>query len=214
MADPSGNTPCVQCSCQVSYDDVKRIISRKDIVHYDFLVHRARAEKESLRECLADILSPTKEQTTCHHFQRHDAQTDGRVFKCSQCGNRECTRCAIPEHVNETCDAFQHRMGFEHGGEEHATAEAFSSGYTGLEGSKEVWKRPKPCPCCGVKIEREDKCQHMTCLKCGNQFCIQCNAAFYGERSVPELGNAAHEKDCVYFKHAKEDRRFKRKDRT
>jgi len=48
-------------------------------------------------------------------------------------------------------------------------------------------------------------------VKCGNQFCIRCNAPYYGENSVPDLGNKAHAPDCVYYKRGKEDRRFKRK---
>lgn len=176
-------------------------------------------------------------EMTCRHFQAHDETTQGRLFTCSKCGARECVRCNVREHEGETCGVFQARLHANHGHEEAQTATAFEEGYMAPEAThsgamKEKFKEPKPCPACGVMIEREDKCPHMTCkytlacdvmvvggllmgwvlgIKCGNQFCIRCNAPYYGENSVPELGNKAHQPECVYYKREKEDRRFQRK---
>ena len=48
-------------------------------------------------------------------------------------------------------------------------------------------------------------------MKCKNMFCIKCNAPYYGEKSVPEVGNQAHQSWCSYAMREKEDRRFARK---
>jgi hypothetical protein len=46
----------------------------------------------------------------------------------------------------------------------------------------------KPCPKCGVNIEKQGGCDHMTCRKCHHNFCWQC--------LVPFTPNAQHLDTC------------------
>ena len=108
-------------------------------------------------------------RVTCHHFQNHDEARDGRVFVCENCGNQRCVRCGVREHKGETCVEFRARLDRDHGKEEEKTAQSFRDGYEGKEvvgeGKKErwKWKHPKPCTSCGQMIEKDGRCDHMTC---------------------------------------------------
>ena len=131
-------------------------------------MRRAQAEEEGVRECLADVTNAAMHKVTCHHFQSHDQEKDGRVFECNKCGSRECVSCNVRDHEGETCEVFQARLQANHGYEEGATAVAFQTGYMGKEvtnrgNEKDKFKHPKPCPACGIMIEKEDKCPHITC---------------------------------------------------
>ncbi len=49
-------------------------------------------------------------------------------------------------------------------------------------------------------------------IRCSNEFCSICGAAYYGEGSVPDIGNAAHDKTiCAYGRREIEDWRCKRR---
>ncbi|KAK5165599.1 uncharacterized protein LTR77_009128 [Saxophila tyrrhenica] len=198
------------CGAHITHGDLKRIASKPDMEHYDWLIRCAHAAETGERECLADIVDAGGNLVTCHHFQVHDEATSGRVYVCGACGNQQCISCSVAEHSGESCEAFRHRLGKQHGAEEDETLRAFEQGYLGVEKvgmyGKEVMKKknPKPCPRCGQMIEREG-------VRCANQFCSTCNAAFFGRGSVPEVGNAAHAEYCAYAKREVEDRRFKRK---
>ena len=143
---------------------------------YDFLARRRRQRDNSERECLADWTDTTGKRVTCHNFQKHDQTKHGRIMKCKKCGNRECVQCNVVEHAGESCEQFQARLLLEHGDEENATAEAFKSGYSVVKVS-ESGKKPKkprmakPCPVCGLMIEREDGCGHMTCEYSNSTIC-------------------------------------------
>jgi hypothetical protein len=175
------NVPCPRPGCHhlIEYADLKRIASANVIeqyVHnikklkvplvlmiysYDWLIRRKNAKETGERECLADVTDAGGNRVSCHHFQKHDIEDDGRLFVCKACGNEECVRCGIFEHKNEICEAFQTRLASEHGEEDCKTAKMLKEGYDGLEfigqsgkmGMK--FKKPKPCPRCGQLIERD-----------------------------------------------------------
>jgi hypothetical protein len=139
------------------------------ICSYDWLIRRKNAKETGERECLADVTDAGGNRVTCHHFQKHDMETDGRVLVCKTCGNEECVPCGVFEHKGESCEAFQAILASEHGEENRKTAEMLEEGYEGLEfvgrsgkmGMK--FKKPKPCPRCGQLIEREKGCGRVTC---------------------------------------------------
>ncbi|KAL2130856.1 hypothetical protein VTI74DRAFT_5846 [Chaetomium olivicolor] len=47
-----------------------------------------------------------------------------------------------------------------------------------------VGKTTKPCPGCGARIEKNNGCAHMTCIKCRYQFCWGCNAEWTSRHNI------------------------------
>ena len=62
----------------------------------------------------------------------------------------------------------------------------------------EYWKEcyTKPCPNCGISIEKSDGCDHMTCAYCYYEFCWIC-LADYGR--ITQLDNKQHKPSCKYY---------------
>jgi hypothetical protein len=139
------------------------------IYSYDWLIRRRNAKETGERECLADVTDAGGNRVTCHHFQKHVIEADGRVLVCKACGNEECVHCGVFEHKGDSCETFQARLASEHGEEDRKTAKMLKEGYEGLKfigksgkmGMK--LKKPKPCPRCGQLIERETGCGRVKC---------------------------------------------------
>jgi len=53
------------------------------------------------------------------------------------------------------------------------------------------WKKIKTrdCPGCHVTIRREQGCSHLTCLKCGQEFCWDCGSAWPRHKFFPHAFN-------------------------
>ncbi|KAL5477449.1 hypothetical protein EMCRGX_G024248 [Ephydatia muelleri] len=90
-------------------------------------------------------------------------------LKCTSCDLEWCYKCHAPWHEGMTCRAFKTGDKQFH----HWTKE----------------RRPdripncQKCPLCRVYIERSTGCNHMTCRRCGSEFCYLC-----GEMFVPLIG--------------------------
>lgn len=135
---------------------------------FDYLNRRAKAKENGEYECLADILDAGGNEVTCHHFQTHDVEKDGRVKTCAKCESKVCIPCeGVPEHDKETCTTRNIRMKVEHGDEETCSHKTLIEGYVPIElgkhGGTKRWRIPVECPCCGIWSERADGCQHVTC---------------------------------------------------
>jgi hypothetical protein len=81
---------------------------------------------------------------------------DGKIFMCKDCGERSCVPCDRPYHDGETCAAYQLRI------KDRVKEEDKS-----LE---EIKKATKPCPHCGVRVQKRGGCEHMKCHQCGQGF--------------------------------------------
>lgn len=163
-------------------------------------------EQNGERECL---------QAECQNIQKHDADNN-RIFTCEKCGNEDCTACGHQEHHGQTCEQFQTdlkifmdtKFNWTIGTSKTevlnlSTTEYFDHMYH----FEQLVGRIRPCPECGTKIELAKKCARMRCDRCNMEFCMKCQAIYLGQGSVPELGNAAHDESCSYFKRTVEDKR-------
>lgn len=80
---------------------------------------------------------------------------DGNIFSCQLCGLRYCVLCEINMHENETCSAYQERVNVSR---KRAADEALSK--------KAVEEMSKPCPKCGVNLDKYAGCDHVTVGLC------------------------------------------------
>ena len=61
-----------------------------------------------------------------------------------------------------------------------------------IENVQTIEKCTKPCPSCGVRIEKNGGCQHMNCLACQIHFCWTCG--WYGRAYSPHPCQAKPDK--------------------
>lgn len=92
-------------------------------------------------------------------YRRAAPGTDGRDFRCSECGTTICTACDTAAHPGLLCRMF-HRFGRNRAGVLR-------------------WVSGDPanrceCPKCGVGIEKNGGCMHMECSACHVHFCWRC----------------------------------------
>lgn len=158
---------------------------------YKFRLRRATALANGERECLS---------SSCLSFTKHDPKTDGRVCQCTTCGAKACTHCSIREHDGETCSEFQDRLQSEHGDELASNATALREGFWSKEKKCTgctffEFKRPKPCPCCGVQIHNNG-CGKLRCAACHDLFCARCDISAFGPGGFAKKGNDAHLSSC------------------
>ena len=77
-------------------------------------------------------------------------------IKCSSCGQEFCFKCNNPWHPNMPCEEFIDKI------------------YKSYIKSAEV----RFCPSCHSLIEKNDGCNHMTCIQCNYQFCWICGKQY------------------------------------
>jgi ariadne-1 len=86
-------------------------------------------------------------------------RTGGTKTIVCKCGSQFCFSCNQIAHQPAPCDLV--RKWLEKEKSDDAT---------------EIWMaaRTKQCPKCSVRIEKNKACNHMSCAKCGHQFCWLC----------------------------------------
>jgi hypothetical protein len=98
-----------------------------------------------------------------------DPHTKPQKIACPYCSSSLCLACNRPWHVKTLCSAAA------------ALEDASSIASIKALGAK-------PCPKCGINIEKQGGCDHMTCHRCRHNFCWQC--------LVPYTSTVAHAEGC------------------
>ncbi|KAI0038575.1 hypothetical protein FA95DRAFT_1505347 [Auriscalpium vulgare] len=110
----------------------------------------------------------------CAHVYR--TAPEGAVLRCGGCLADTCGACHVPAHPGFTC------------AERRAEADPAERAYR-------QWKRDnavKPCPRCGVDIQKSAGCNHMTCAACKTHMCWACMKMFEVGHDVYEHMRIAH----------------------
>lgn len=109
---------------------------------------------------------------------------------CSLCGYAFCASCDFPSHLPATCEmiASWDQMG---GYIETGRVED-------LENRKLKHQTTKPCPKCGIRIEKNQGCPHMSCrckhqVRCGDG--CECHGHGYGHEIM------CHSRNCSSYIH-------------
>jgi len=103
--------------------------------------------------------------------RRNTKRTTKQKIECPHCDYELCLTCNRPWHAGTGCDKAKQKE------DEDSVKEIKTMG-------------AKPCPSCGVNIEKESGCDHMTCRTCRHNFCWQC--------LVPYYGNVQHTQGCPH----------------
>jgi len=142
-------------------------------------VERSQKDKPSIAWC--------KNPKGCEGVLSLETNVSLSTLQCGVCGYHFCFRCDFAPHVPVSCDMMQRwadKNGFVEGTEEE------------MESRKIKHLTTKPCPKCGVPIEKNGGCSHMTCTRgqggCGYEFCWHCLGDYHttGDCSRPIVQGA------------------------
>jgi len=81
------------------------------------------------------------------------------------CGKQFCFSCSNEYHIPISCSQLKV---WDAKNEEDKDAASL----------KLITAIAKPCPKCGIQVDRVDGCNHMTCQKCRHEWCWQCRGAW------------------------------------
>lgn len=112
---------------------------------------------------------------TCHYLWSTDRASHEEAWNaCVECGRRTRVVCRVLWHDGESCEEYQERLRREREAREQMErGKRAAEEERSVETVAEVSKR---CPGagCGVPIQRNGGCDHMTCNRCGQQWCWRC----------------------------------------
>eukprot|EP01104_Vermistella_antarctica_P011992 TRINITY_DN339_c2_g1_i1.p1 TRINITY_DN339_c2_g1~~TRINITY_DN339_c2_g1_i1.p1 ORF type:complete len:494 (-),score=96.47 TRINITY_DN339_c2_g1_i1:194-1675(-) len=148
--------PHLKCNTLISASNVRHCVDAKTFQRYEFLILKSALNGMSdLRWC------PRPDCENAMLLYDHP-NTTNPMMMCSdpECRFMFCANCREEWHIDQTCEQYQ-RWKLENC-ESHA------------ENAKWVRHHTKPCPKCGVPIEKADGCNHMRCRNCRFQFCWLC----------------------------------------
>lgn len=88
----------------------------------------------------------------CTSSQIHDSGVEGNIFRCITCNFLVCTTHDEAMYAGETCEQYDARKGCERKVQDDAS-------------EAKIDEMTKICPGagCGVRIEKNNGCDHMTC---------------------------------------------------
>ena len=143
--------PYPGCACRARQSELKELLP-------SYVMRRFVRFRHLLR-CRQDASIFWCPEPQCgHHVPRKDQEST--ALECPACRTSFCLRCrSYPFHTNSTCD-------------EAAIAEQL------LDFIDQKGPKIKKCAFCGEAVEKNDGCNHMTCICCKYQFCWLCSEPY------------------------------------
>lgn len=133
----------------------------------------------------------------CSTLSLEDAQDN--CAECSKCFFVFCTLCNEGRHPGVQCVSAETRLAMlrrkAEGGGAAAVAELRRKEHE-IMSLAEIEKTSKPCPACGMAIQRSEGCNKMVCGNCNAFFCYKCGKQISGYDHFKAGG------DCVLFDEA------------
>ncbi|KAF2790040.1 hypothetical protein K505DRAFT_194700, partial [Melanomma pulvis-pyrius CBS 109.77] len=161
---------CLNPSCHhvLSFHEIKSIICEEVFKTWDdaLLMYHLRAS-ESFIACLNPVCGQYFSVEGCGSKK---AEGQKKKIACPYCKYELCIDCNRPWHGKSNCDNNKKV-------EDEKSEEAIKS------------LGAKPCPMCGIKIEKAGGCSHMRCDLCRHNFCWECLVAYGSDMQ--------HASDCM-----------------
>lgn len=98
--------------------------------------------------------------TDCAHI--YQPGPEGSVLQCKGCLMHICPACAVEAHPGFTC------------AERRAESDPNERAYRKWKEQNDI----RPCPRCGVDIQKANGCNHMKCVACWTHICWECMGVF------------------------------------
>ncbi|UJR14475.1 hypothetical protein I4U23_001472 [Adineta vaga] len=167
--------PELGCNTKLNYNTIKNIlISNKDkklLERYDrFLVQHDAEQLDDFIWC---------SNPKCQMGQLNEGGRSMNIVTCVYCKTKTCFIHRIPWHQGLTCDEYDASINDEH----KASLQWLN-------------QNTKTCPNCPYQIEKNDGCDHMTCIKCQYEFCWSCLADY---EQIRQHGNHQHHPNCKHY---------------
>jgi ariadne-1 len=150
-----------KCTLVVDDATVAKLLGDEDALqrHAEALVDSYVQQRSDLRWCVAP---------KCTNIIRLTARAAG-VFGSDEttclCGVAFCFGCGEVPHRPATCDMLREWKKKAGGGDEDMSVQLIAT-------------VSRPCPNCKSPIEKNDGCNHMSCVKCSYHFCWHCMGKF------------------------------------
>lgn len=129
---------CPQCDVPVPTEELQSALSRALVKEIKEMVSRSLASAdETWRWCLAP---------GCGHGSLQDGRKE--MIRCRKCGYKTCFKHQVPWHSSYTCEEYE--MSHPQAKITRTTEEM-------------VIKMSKPCPGCGIAVQKTGGCNHMNC---------------------------------------------------
>ncbi|KAG9196208.1 hypothetical protein G6011_01329 [Alternaria panax] len=166
--------PFPKCDHLLDYAALQTIVSKAAFESYDNAVtkHTLSAE-ESYVACLSATCGLYFSAQACKNTERGK-----QLVVCPYCYYEICLKCNRPgkSHGKGSCDQVKKA-------EEELCEKAVKD------------MGAKPCPSCGVNIQKNGGCDHITCGKCHHNFCWLCLVGY--DNNIQHLGNCPHARDQI-----------------
>jgi hypothetical protein len=177
---------CPECNISFSHGAIKVIlINRNDTILYE------RYEKFDLDRCLEQSSEFVWCAHGCGSGQLNEGAAMNKTVQCISCQKLTCFTHKCPWHEGMTCEEYDLPRA---NGQLHAS-QRWIDGHT------------KKCPTCHSYIEKNEGCDHMTCLKCKHEFCWLCLASYSG---IKRHGAYLHCRTCQHYPATETRNIFKR----
>ncbi|KAF2501528.1 hypothetical protein BU16DRAFT_438858, partial [Lophium mytilinum] len=151
--------PNADCHLQLTHEDIRTHGTYETFVRYDTAISR-----EAIRAMPGFTPCPSAK---CPGGHFHETPEAGNIFTCEVCKTKYCVVCNVPFHTGQTCREYVEVLNTA---PQRREEEEKSKAY--------IERSTKKCPGenCGWNIEKSEGCDHMTCRRCGHEFCWVCFA--------------------------------------
>ncbi|CAF1342345.1 unnamed protein product [Rotaria sordida] len=167
--------PELECNSKYTYDTIQHIlISNKDknlFERYDRFINL------HLLEQMDEFIWCSNSK--CQMGQLNDGGEFNNIVTCIRCYKKTCFKHKTKWHTGLTCEEYDLQINDD------------------LRASlKWLNQNTKTCPNCPYQIEKNDGCDHMTCIKCQYEFCWSCLADY---NQIRREGNHRHHPNCKHY---------------
>jgi len=168
---------CAACRAPMQPHEVRRVVSADAYAEYErSALHSSLATMDDVQWCpMAHCQAPVL----------LDRRSDGgegfdQLARCAACAFSFCTLCKRSWHGYGPCHDLRQRWERADAREREALTERFGTAvFDEIQSAAWIEGSTQRCPGCRTSVEKNGGCNHMTCAKCGHQWCWLCRGPYH-----------------------------------